>query len=360
LVVIVILVKTFVAGGTSFILGHTFLGTVMVGIALSQVGEFSFILARLGLQLNIISSFYFQLFIAVSVTTMSLSPFLIPLSKRVALLFLKLPLPKQLVEGIFPLPQIDIPDFENHLVFIGKDPRALNLTRMARYLDLPYISIVFDPSIVRERQKKGENIIYGDAVNDPILLKAHVDRAQIVVISVGSLITSMAIIERVKALNRNAYIIVRSKNIEDIEELYKLGADQVIPEEFETAIELFERVLKKLLIPAKRINSTVAKIRNDHYGIFRDKVKRIDHSILDELPNINISALKIDDESFMIGKSLDELRFRSTYGVTVIAILRGSELIEHPDSKVNFKKEDVVYIMGRPDQVKMAIEALTG
>lgn len=358
LVAIVILVKALIAGGTAFVLGHTFIGTIMVGIALSQVGEFSFILARIGLQHNIVSSFYFQLFIAVSIITMSSSPFLIPISKRFAQFILKkFTLPKSLVEGIFPLPQIEIPDYEKHLVFIGKDTRALNLTKMAKYLDLPYISIAFDPAVVRERQKKGENIIYGDAINDPILIKAHADKAQIVVISVGNLITSMAIVERVKMLNKKAFIIVRTKNIEDIEELYKLGVDQVIPEEFETAIELFERILKKLLVPAKKINSTIGKIRNDHYGIFRDKILKPDYSIMEELPNLNISAIKLDDDVFVIGKSLDELKIRSTYGVTVVGILRGSELFEHPDSKITFKSGDVVYIMGRPGQVKMAIES---
>lgn len=355
LVVIVILIKSFIAGGTSFILGHTFMGTIMVGIALSQVGEFSFILAKMGLTYNLIPEFYFQMFIAVSITTMSLSPFLIPVSKRFAQFLLKFPLPKVVIEGLFPLPQIDIPKFENHLVFIGKDTRALNLSKMAKYLNLPYISIVFDPAIARERQKTGENIIYGDAVNEPILLKAFADKAKVIVISVGNLITSMAIIEKVKSLNKKAYIILRTKNIEDIEELYKLGADEVIPEEFETAIELFGRILKKLLVPRRKINNTIAKIRDDHYGIFREN-KPKGESILDELPNIEINAVKIDDNAFVIEKSLLDLKFRVTYGATVVAILRGTELIEHPDSNSIFQKGDIVYLIGKPGQLEKAID----
>ena len=109
---------------------------------------------------------------------------------------------------------------------------------MARNMKLPYISIVFDPDSVRKRQLKGETVIYGDAFNEPILQKAHIDKADIVVVSIGNLITSMAVIEKVRNMNPHAYIMVRTKKVEDIEDLYNIGANQVIPEEFETSIEL--------------------------------------------------------------------------------------------------------------------------
>jgi CPA2 family monovalent cation:H+ antiporter-2 len=268
-VIIVIFFKALMAGGTAFLLGHTFRGVVMVGIALSQVGEFSFILAKLGVDYEILNTFHYQLFIAVAVISMSLTPLLMQISRPMATALLKLPLPTKLVEGIFPLTQVDIPEFKNHLVFIGKDSRALNLSVMAKNMGLPYISIVFDPDSVRKRQLKGEMVIYGDAFNEPILQKAHIDKADIVVISIGNIITSMAIIGKVRNMNAHAFIIVRTKQVEDLEELYNIGANQVIPEEFETTIELFDKVLSKLLVPRKEINLVIARIRDDNYGIFR-------------------------------------------------------------------------------------------
>jgi CPA2 family monovalent cation:H+ antiporter-2 len=271
-VVLVILIKSAIAGITAFFLGHTFRGVIMVGIALSQIGEFSFILARVGLDYAIISQDIYQLFLAVAVITMSVTPLHMLASKRIANGLLKLPLPLRLVNGMFPLPEIDIPELKDHIVFIGKDSRALSLSRMAKSMNLPYVSIVFDPASARRRQQVGETVIYGDAVNDPILLKAHTDKAKIIVVSVGNLITSMAILQHIRKLNAKAYILVRTKHVEDIEELYKLGADQVIPEEFETAIELFERVLIREHTPQKEIAKIVSEIRDHHYGIFRENV----------------------------------------------------------------------------------------
>lgn len=354
-VLVVIVIKAFTAGTTAFFLGHTFRGTILVGIALSQVGEFSFILAKLGLDYKILSSYTYQLFLAVTIITMSVSPFIIKMAKPISELILKLPLPKVLINGLFPLQQIDIPEMKNHLVLIGKDSRSMNLATMSKRLKIPYVSIIFDPVTVRKLQQKGESVVYGDAVNDPILHKAHTATAEIVVVSIGDIITSMAVIEKVRRINKHAYILVRSKYVHNIDMLYKVGADQVIPEEFETAIELFERVLKKYLYPQREIENTIAKIRSDKYGFFNEKSKKQKRTILSEMPNIDISALKVSDYPIMHNKTILEMKFRNIYGVTLVAIKRGEEIIEHPDTDIQLLKNDIAYIMGKPEQLTKAI-----
>lgn len=354
-VLLVLLVKMIIAGGTAFVLGHTFRGTIMVGFALCQVGEFSFILAQSGMKYQLIPEYYYQLFLAVAIISMSVTPLLMMISHPVAEKLLKLPLPKTLVNGLFPLPQIEIPVLKNHVVFIGKDARALNLSVMAKYMKMPYISIIFDPGTVKKLQEKGETVIYGDATNEPILEKAHVKTADVVVVSVGNLIVAMSIVERVRNLSPHAFIIVRTKKVVDIEELYRLGANQVIPEEFETAIELFDRVLKKRLVPQREINLLLAKIRDDHYGIFREETSKSDQ-LFQELPNLEIMALKVREGSFVIGKSISQIRFRKVFGVTLVAILRKEELIEHPDVHTTLELFDIVYIMGRSEQIANAFE----
>jgi CPA2 family monovalent cation:H+ antiporter-2 len=355
-VMIVIFFKALTASVTAFLLGHTFRGTIMVGLALSQVGEFSFILAKMGLDYTIISSFHYKLFLAVAVISMGFTPFLMQVSRPFSSLLLKLPLPKKLVDGIFPLPQIDLPEFRNHLVFIGKDSRALNLSVMAKNMDLPYVSIVFDPDSVRKRQLKGETVIYGDALNDPILQRAHVDKADIVVISIGNLITSMAVIAKVRNMNAHAYIIVRAKKVEDIEDLYNIGANKVIPEEFETSIELFDRVLSKLLIPRREIDTVLGRIRDDNYGIFRDKELRSDLSVLKTFANLEITAVRIENDSPVIGKSIVELQLRNKFGLTIVALMRNKELYDNPDPETIFNDADIVYLMGRSEQIASATE----
>jgi monovalent cation:H+ antiporter-2, CPA2 family len=265
-VLLLIVLKIIIAGGTGFILGHTLQGTVLIGLALSQVGEFSFILAKIGFNDAILNSFYYHLFLAVAVITMASTPFLLYLAPPLIKLLMKLPLPKFMINGLFPLEEIRLPDFINHLVIIGKDASAMKLSTMAKLNNLPHISIVFDPSLAREKMNYGDLVLYGDAINEPILKKAHVDTADIVVISVGSIIPSMAIVEKVRHLNSNAYIIVRAATVQNVEQLYKVGADQVLAEKLEIALDMLNRVLIKRLVPQTNINQIITHLRNTNLG----------------------------------------------------------------------------------------------
>lgn len=355
-VLLVVVLKTIIAGGTGFLLGHTFRGTLIVGFALSQVGEFSFVLAKIGLNNSILSEFYYQLFLGVAVITMALTPFLMNLSIPVANFLLKLPLPGFLVNGLFPLKEMTIPDMNNHLVIIGKDSSAIKLSKMARLNDINHVSVVFDPLIAKGKIENGEATVYGDAVNIPILMKAHADTADVVVISIGSIIPSMSIVEKVRQLNKKAYVIVRVKHIQDVEVFYKLGADQVLPEKLEIAIDLFNRILIKRLYPQREVNRILTHIRSMSLGEFNEKDTLNKPFILDELPNMNITALKVDANSEAEGKMLADIDLRNKTGVTLLAIKRKSEIIEHPLPDTVFRGNDILYVLGNHEQINQAFE----
>jgi len=355
-VLLVIVIKFIIAGGTGFMLGHTFRGTVLVGVALSQVGEFSFILAEIGFAYAILTDFYYQLFLAVAVITMALTPFMMKMSLPLANTILKLPLPEFMKKGIFPLKEIDIPDMKDHLVIIGTDDSALILSDIAKDNDMKHVSIVFNPSLAQKKMKNGDMVVYGDAVNLPILLKAHVDKAEYIVISVGDIIPAMAIIEKVRQINTRAFILMRAKQIDNVEELYKLGADQVLPEKLEIAIDLLNRILLKSAYPKNKVTQILKNIRNMILGVFSEKDITNQATIFDEFSKISITPITIKDNSLADGKSMIELQLRSKTGVTLVAIRRGIEIIEHPSPKEILKSEDVVYLIGNQEQIELAVK----
>jgi monovalent cation:H+ antiporter-2, CPA2 family len=355
-VILIFFLKFIIAAGTGFILGHTFRGIIIIGIALSQVGEFSFILASAGFEFNILSAHQYQLFLAVTVITMAMMPLLMKASIPVANWFLRFPLPDFLVKGIFPLKEADIPPYQNHLVIIGKDSSALKLSLMAKHYNLQHVSIVFDPVVAREKVNAGDNVVYGDAVNEPILLKAHVDKADVVVLSVGSIIPSMAILEKVKNMNSRAFVIVRAQTVEHIQQFYDLGADQVYPEKLEIAIDFFHRILMKKLYPQKKINRMLAHIRTMNLGDLTEKDMVNQPSLFDQMPNVNIAAVSVDNSSFAAGKTLGELDLRKKTGVTLLAVKREEFMIDHPTLRTKFQEGDVVYLLGNPEQVNLASE----
>lgn len=247
-----------------------------------------------------------------------------------------------------------MPELSNHLVIIGKDTSALKLSVMAKHVHLPYTAIVFDPSIVRERQQNGETVIYGDAVNEPILGKAHVDSCDVVVISVGDIIPAMAILEKVRHMNANAYIVIRAKQTEDIEKLYELGADQVVPEKLEIAIDLFTRILTHRLYTQGEIRKITNDIRENYYGIFRDKDVRNRPSLFDELEHLEVAVITVDEKSEVNKMALNDSRLRNRTGVTILSIKHGKELIEHPGANTMLCANDVVYVLGTNEQIVKA------
>ena len=357
-VLLVIAVKTIIAGFTAFSLGHTFFGTVVVGLSLAQVGEFSFILAGLGLANGIITPYHFQLFLAVAITSMALSPFLIQGSKPLANLVLRLPLPPFLVNGLFPLRQVEIPEISKHVVLIGKDSRAINLASMIKTMGLPFTAIVFDTDRARSGMEKGHLVVFGDATYEPVLKEAYVHTAEIVVVSVGNLITAMSIVEHVRAMNKHAHIIVRTRHVTDIEELYRLGANQVIPEEFETAIDFYERILGKYLLPRMDIERAIARTREDNYGIFRDKSKMGGYSLLKDIPDIEIAAVKVGEKSVFAGKTIAETALRKTCGVTMVAIRNGEAVNPNPEPSTVINANDIAYLLGKPEMIAIATDLL--
>ena len=355
-VFLLIVIKFIIGSGTGFLLGHTFRGTVLVGMALSQVGEFSFILAKVGFGFQIFSNFYYQLFLAVAVITMALTPFLMMLSLPIANTMLRLPLPKFLINGLFPLKEIEIPLLKNHIVIIGKDAVAVKLSSIATYNEIKHVSVIFDPATAKEKIKNGDKVVYGDAVNEPILMKAHVDTAGIVVISIGSIITTMAVIEKVRRINKGVYILARTKHIHSVEQLYKIGADQVLPEELEITIDLLNRILVNLQYPNKEVNRILSHIRSINLGVFSKKDLTKQPSILDDFSNIKISLITVENDSPAIGKSLIDIELRTKTGVTLLAIKRGVEIIEHPVPKTIFKLHDIAYVLGSAEQVRLTSE----
>jgi len=228
------------------------------------------------------------------------------------------------------------------------------LSLKAKYNNIRHISIVFDPILAREKMKGGDIVVYGDAINEPVLRKALVERADVIVISIGNLVPSMAIIEKVRSINNKAYVLVRSTTVMNVEQLYRVGADEVIPEELEIAIDMMNRILTRRHMPHKEINRIITGIRNRSLGAFTEKDLVNKPSVFDEFQNMNISFLDVENNSPADGKTLIEIDLRKRTGVTILALKRGSEVIEHPSADTVLRGGDIAYVIGDPEQVREA------
>ncbi len=356
LVMAVIILKTVIAGGVPAVLGYPVRTIVLVGLSLGQVGEFSFILSQSGLEFGLLSSEAYQIFIAVALITMAATPFLLTAGPPMADAFSRLPWPDRFRTGKMPGEVRPPPPLEDHLVIVGYGINGRNLARAARVGGIPYVILEMNPQTVRSERAKGEPIAYGDATNEAVLHQASLEKARILVVVINDPASSRRITELARRLNPNLYIIVRTRYIQEVAPLYHLGADEVIPEEFETSVEIFTRVLKKYLIPRTTIDRYIAEVRADNYQMLRS-LPRTSATLADltiDIPDIEISTFRVVPGSPVCGKSLGEMALRKQHGVTVVAIERGGQILPNPGADTTLEAQDRAIVLGTPEKIAAA------
>lgn len=351
---IVILVKFITAGSAAIILGLPVRTAVLTGIALCQVGEFAFVLSETGSVLGLIDKDSYQLFLGLSVITMLATPFLIASGERLASVALSLPLPGVIRNGFSRGDSMeDAPKQSNHLIIVGFGIGGRNLSQVASTAKIPHVIIELNPDTVRKEQSGGLPINYGDASTAPVLEHAGVKQARALVIMISDPSANRRIIETARRINTALYIMVRTRFVSDIDYLYYLGANEVVTEEYESSIEILARVLRKYLIPQSDIEKFVAQVRLNHYQVFRKSVYE-SPTVSDlglELSETEISSIRIDPGFPSAGKSIRELDIRGKFGVTVLAIRRGTELIANPSPDEQIHDDDVLIIIGDPTKL---------
>ena len=145
-----------------------------------------------------------------------------------------------------------------------------NLALAAKKTGIEYIVLEINAETVKREKANGEPIIYGDAVHEHILETVGLEDARVVVIAISDPQASKAILVKIRELSSTVYVLVRTRYVSEIEPLLALGADEVIPEEFETSIEIFSRVLENYHVPVDEIEQISDSIRLNNYEVFNN------------------------------------------------------------------------------------------
>lgn len=323
--------------------------SLLTGLALAQVGEFAFVLSKTGLSYGLLQEKTYQLFLAVSLLTMALTPLLIAIGPRTTVLMNKLPIARRFGTGRLE-PPAQAEGIKNHLIIIGFGLNGQNLARAARMGGIPYLIAETNAETVKQYHDK-EPIMYGDATQSVILEHLHIKEARVAVIAISDPLATQQMIRSIRRLNSKIYLIVRTRFVKEVTLLYRLGADAVVPEEFETSIEIFTHVLERYLVPRADIESLVDEVRSDGYSVLRAGPGHPRE--LRDLPlsELEVSSIRLDESSELINQSLLESDLRRRFGTTLLAIRRNNELIANPDAEVRFQPQDVLVLMGQPEAV---------
>lgn len=352
----VIFLKGFIGALTVIALGFPLRTSILVGLKILQVGEFSFILSKVGSEYGLLTGNTYQIFLAVSIVTMAATPFIIEVAGRFAEFIVKLPLPDKLKAGYHSEKFTRKNHKSNHIIIVGFGLNGKNLAQASKTAQIDYTIIEMDPQIVREQRKEGYTIFRGDATHAAVLEFADIKQAKIIVIAISDKVATRKIVNIARKLNPKIHIIVRTRYFKEVNNLCELGADEIIPEEFETSIEIFTRVLEKYLIPREEIECFVTKIRARSYEMFRtlsDKNKT-SFDLLQFFPQAVVNSFRVKENSPIVNKTLADIDLRKEYGVTLLSVQRESGLLLIPDGTMRFYPDDIIALIGEPENIHKA------
>ncbi|MGB9902953.1 cation:proton antiporter [Methanothrix sp.] len=343
----VILIKAVTCALAISILGLPMRMVVLVSLALSQVGEFSFILSKVGLDSGILSPEVYQMFLDVTVLTMGATAFMIAISHRVAAGFSQLSRYDEL-EGIRKQHML-----RDHLIIVGFGVNGRNVAMAAKSKGIPYVVVDLNPDIVRGEGKNGEPIYYGDATQESVLRHLGITDARVMVIAISDPVATRQIVEMARRLNEDVFIIARTRYVQEVEALHRLGADEVVPEEYETSVKIFAKVLERYQLTRDDIERIVEDMRAGDYSLFRSVCEEAYCDANLKLMGKVIYTIRVPEGSNAAGRALDELGIEG-----VLAINRGDETLR-PIGGLRLQEGDVLIIIGPPEKMREVERMLT-
>lgn len=363
-VILIIVGKALLIWVVIRLLGYPQRIATMAALGLAQIGEFSFVLARSGQKEGLLSDSDYQLFLASAIVSMTAAPFLIRFAPRFGY-FVQTLIGDGSTADVGNVEDDEIHltssgGLQQHVIIVGYGLNGRNLARVLRAVGIPYLVLELNAEVVRRAKANGEKINYGDATRREVLIHAGIEKAWALVLAMSDPDAARRTVRQARVLNENVHIIVRTRYVAEITELYALGANEVIPEEFETSIEIFSRVLQRYGVARNIIESQIERIRRQGYELLRKT-----GAPPERLPEINVAldaaateTIRLDDASPAVGRNLGDLDVRGKTGATVIAAVRNGKTEISPGADFRLEKGDTLVLLGTPPSLEKAIALL--
>lgn len=361
---IVLLIKAITTFGSVLYLGYSSRIAAAAGLGLAQIGEFSFVLERTGRVAGLtpagLGEAGAQTFLAATVLLMLLTPFQMQLGTWVGarLSLAKFSSLRRKSLGPFrseARPKLETEalksHLEDHVIIVGYGPSGKRLVQVLQDRGIPFVVVEFDPFLIREMRKAGIPAIFGDASRAHVLEAAEIETAKICAIVMNDPGVVPRLLHQARYLNPTLQIIVRTRSLESMGPLQKLGADIVVPEEVETSVRIFSHVLGAYMISPEEVDRQIQIIREQDYGIMRGSIQEAHLMVLQGLDEdgMHTRVVAVRSGADATGKTLEELAMRRLYGITVLAVRRAGKTIASPAGNFLVLEGDRLVLVGTAD-----------
>jgi CPA2 family monovalent cation:H+ antiporter-2 len=348
IVIFIIAIKILTGAFAAAALGMPARICIFTGFALCQVGEFSFVLAKTGLDAKFIPDEVYQIFLASAIITMALTPFAMNIAPRAVEGFYRVMPHRAPRDAPGKTGELDAGQpVTDHIIIAGYGITGRSVSRAAEITGIPYKVIELNPDIIRrEKSARRPYFLFGDAVQEEVLEYAGVRNARALVVVVSEQEAIPRIVHKARSLAPNIYIIARTQHIRHAQYLLDLGADEVVSEEFEAAREIFTRALKKYHLPESEIAKIVGKLQNWGYSKFikngesSQAVPGMDTVLL----SLRIHMLNVEAGSAVEGKAITDLCLKENFGIAEYGLRRDNTTVFKPAPDTCLRAGDALIV----------------
>ncbi|MGB2959811.1 MAG: NAD-binding protein, partial [Bacteroidota bacterium] len=351
--VLIVLIKFGTGAGSVLLLGYPRRIAVVVGLALAQVGEFSFVLERAGSEVGLtpagLGETGGQVFLAVTVLMMIGTPLMYQSGRRIG---------KAMVEGV---PERELrsagmvghPEgfqLTDHVIIVGYGVAGSRLVHVLREAKIGFVVIEMDPSSARKIRREGVPAIYGDAGKTHILKMAGVEHAKALVVVINDEAVIPRIVLVANLLNPTLQTIARIRYAAGMDRLRSLGADIIVAEEMETTARIVAHVMGAYMVSPAEIDREIRLLRAEDYRIAKGSIQEAHLMVLQGLDEngLHTRAVGVRGGSHAVGKTLKDLEMRKKHGLTVLAVRRQGRTIGNPAGDFTLLAGDRLILVGRP------------
>ncbi len=314
-----------------------------VGLGLFQAGEFSFVLATVGVSTGSIGHDHYSFILTTAILTMILTPLV---SGRTAWLYSK---KKQLFKHE-PLETLNIPDtgLDKHVVIVGGGRVGSKIAHLFQELRLPVVVIELNHRLVEAAKKDDIPVVYGDASHEIVLEAAEIATAHLLVVTMPDIVTTKSVIENARKINKDLNIIARTSDTSFLPVLKKMGVESAVLPEFEASLEMARKSLLYFPVPVTEIQQLTDSLRHDLLAPFFDDGD--EYKTLMQLRSaeqqFDLQWVHILEDSQLVLKTIGEAEIRKKTGTSVVGVIRNKKLYANPDPEFRFKDNDLVAIIG--------------
>ncbi len=360
IVLLIILIKSVIILLTTFMLSKNINIAIKSMLYLFQIGEFSFVLAIAGKKFQLISNDGYQIFLMSSILTMLITPILTKFTDSLSYKIANRKHKTRIANKNKTTENYEKLRIKNHVIIIGFGINGMNLAKTLKTSQISYCILEMNSKTVEQYKRLGEPIYYGDGTSIALLHKLKIQSAKMLVIVISDPSATRRIVQTARHENEKLYILVRTRYLSEVEDLIKLGANEVIPEEFETSIEIFARVLSHYHIPHNIILQHIENIRQNSYDMLRNPALNTVNlsQRKDFLQAIETDTYAVTQNSKATNQSIRELELRKRTGVTIIAIQRSNEILQNPSPDTILQQDDVLLLIGNKADIYKAMAYL--